>query len=65
MIIKAASALMAGELLLAIWVAGMLFALGRVLWHMHEMQLLLREACDLDIAALVPVKSPPPSWNRD
>ena len=57
MIIKAAPALMTGELLLALWATGILVVLGRVLWHMREMQLLLREACDLDIAAPVPVKS--------
>ena len=57
MTIKAVPAVLAGELLLGIWAAGMLFALGRTLWHMREMHLLLRDAADLDIAAPVPVKS--------
>lgn len=56
-VLKAAPALMAGEVLLTLWLTGMLFALGRALWHMREMHLLLREARDLDIAAPVPVKS--------
>jgi len=54
---KTVPALMTGELLVMIWGCGMVFALGRALWHMREMQLLLREASDLDIAAPVPVKS--------
>jgi len=55
--LKVAHALMTGELLLAIWGCGILVALGRALWHMREMHLLLRDASDLDIAAPVPVKS--------
>lgn len=55
--LPAAHALMTGELLLAVWAAGILFALGRALWHWREMHLLLRDAVDLDIAAPVPVKS--------
>ena len=57
MTIKAAPALVAGELLLALWAAGILVVLARALWHMRGMHLLLRQACDLDIAAPVPVKS--------
>ncbi len=57
--LKTVPALMTGELLVMIWAAGMLFALGRALWHMREMHLLLRDATDLDIAAPVPVKSAP------
>ncbi len=55
--LKAVPALMTGEVLLAIWGCGILFALGRAFWHMREMHLLLRDATDLDIAAPVPVKS--------
>lgn len=55
--LKAVPALMTGELLLALWACGIVFALGRAFWHMREMHLLLRDATDLDIPAPVPVKS--------
>ncbi|MEO8300824.1 MAG: M56 family metallopeptidase [Rhizomicrobium sp.] len=55
--VQAGPALMTGELLLLVWAIGMVFTLGRVLWHMREMHLLLRGAIALDIAAPVPVKS--------
>jgi beta-lactamase regulating signal transducer with metallopeptidase domain len=55
--IQAAPTLMTGELLLALWTGGMVFALARASWHLYELHLLVRDAIDLDIAAPVPVKS--------
>jgi len=51
--------LMITQLLLVLWAAGTLVALGRALWHLWEMHILLRDAVDLNIAAPVPVKSAP------
>ncbi|HSS13782.1 MAG TPA: M56 family metallopeptidase [Rhizomicrobium sp.] len=45
------------QVLMLVWAAGTLVALGRALWHGWEMRLLLASAVELNIAAPVPVMS--------